>query len=73
MTPSAGRLMAAVGTMVPIAHRLRYLEEWNAELWDLAEAGAGRWHQLGYATRLLTRAWTLRRELNAPHARKTMS
>jgi hypothetical protein len=66
----ARRLVAVAGRLLPPADRPRYVEEFRAELWDLAEVGTGRWGQIAHAARLLTRAWGLRRELTAPHPRK---
>jgi hypothetical protein len=69
-TWSAARLVTAANRLLPAANRARYREEFHAEICDLAEAGAGRWRQIAYATRVLIRAWGLRRELKTPHPRK---
>jgi hypothetical protein len=67
---SAGRLVAIAARLVPASHRSRYAEEFRCELWDQAEAGAGRWCQMLYAARQLARAPRLRAELQAPHRRR---
>jgi hypothetical protein len=40
--PVARRVVAAAVRLLPPADRARYDEEYRAELWDLAHAGAGR-------------------------------
>ncbi|GAB3657197.1 hypothetical protein GCM10027589_17100 [Actinocorallia lasiicapitis] len=63
----ARKLTGAATGLLPIEHRARYNEEFAAELWDLAAAGAGRRQQLAYATRQLVRALHLRAALT-PHS-----
>lgn len=62
--PRAARHLARVATRVlPSAHRHRYEEEYQSELYELAAAGASWRAQLMYAIRLVDRAWVLRAEL----------
>jgi hypothetical protein len=56
VAPSAAGLLAAAAWLLPAADRARYGEEYRSELWDLAQSGAGRLRQLGYALRQLRRA-----------------
>lgn len=53
VAPPAVRLLSAVARLLPAAYRARYEEEFRAELWDLAQAGAGRLWQVAYALRQL--------------------
>jgi len=57
-----GLLTRLAVLLLPVRHRLEYIEEWRAELFDLP---AGR-RRLAHAARLLTRAplvaWLLRRQ-----------
>jgi hypothetical protein len=48
---SADRLLAAATMVLPPVHRARYAGEFRSELWELANAGAGRPRQLAYACR----------------------
>jgi hypothetical protein len=64
---SAVSLLAAASWLLPAANRGRYAEEYRAELWDLAQAGAGRIRQLRYAFCQLRNA--LRYDLRAAGAR----
>jgi hypothetical protein len=50
VAPTAHRLLAAA-RLLPAGNRARYGEEYRAELWDIAHAGAGRCGQLAYAAR----------------------
>jgi hypothetical protein len=63
---SAVRLTRISARILPAGERARYDEEWQAELYELAFAGASRWAQLIYALRVLNEAWVLRAELKAP-------
>lgn len=67
---SAGRLLRIAGLLLPAPDRARYLEEFGAELLDLAELGTGRWRQILYAVRLITQAGHLRIELMATIPRR---
>jgi hypothetical protein len=63
---STGRLLVFVATrLLPRSDRNRYAEEFDSELWDLAEARGGWWRQTAYACRLLVRAVHLRFVLKA--------
>jgi hypothetical protein len=53
VAPSAARLLACAARLLPAADRARHAEEYRSELWELAQAGAGRLGQLGYALRQL--------------------
>ncbi|HEX6074136.1 MAG TPA: hypothetical protein VFZ32_02605 [Micromonosporaceae bacterium] len=55
---------------LPVAHRARYRDEYQSELYELAAAGASWWQQMRYAIRLLDRSWELRYELRKPAARR---
>jgi hypothetical protein len=67
----AVRLAGAAAAILPRADRPRYAEEYQTELADLAVTGTGRWRQLCYVARLLTRAPLLRAELIlAAHRRR---
>jgi hypothetical protein len=63
---SAVRLTHISARVLPAGDRARYEEEWQAELYELALAGASRWAQLVYALRVLNEVWVLRAELKAP-------
>jgi hypothetical protein len=67
---AAGQVAGIAVRVLPAGHQARYREEFAAELYDVAEAGASRWRQLAYALRLLDRAWMLRAELRAPAHRR---
>jgi hypothetical protein len=73
VTPMACQLVAVAARLLPAAHRARYAEEFQGELWDLAEAGAGRWRQTASAAHQLTKAGHLRTELKAPRRRGASS
>ncbi len=70
VAPAAGRLLAAAARLLPAADRARYGEEYRAELWELAHAGAGRRGQLAYAARQVVSALHLQAELRSPRQRK---
>ena len=65
----ARHLVAAATRLLPSADRPRYLEEFRAELADLAQARCGRMAQAMYGVRLLTSVLRLRAELQAPRRR----
>jgi hypothetical protein len=67
--PSAGRLLAAAVWVLPAADRARYADEYRSELWELAQAGAGRIRQLGYALRQLRSAASTGFALRSPRRR----
>jgi hypothetical protein len=69
---SAGRLAAVAARFLSLSYRARYSEEFESELWTLAESGASRWQQIGHAWRLLFRAWHLRLELKKSQAKKAV-
>ncbi len=58
--------------LLPAADHPRYAAEFWSELWELAQAGAGRWGQLGYAGRQLVAACQLRAALQAPRRRRVV-
>jgi hypothetical protein len=70
IAPLAGRLVTAAAQMLPAADRSRFAAEYRSELWHLAAADEGRWKQLKYAARQLTRAVPLRLALVAARGRK---
>src|SRR5262249_62257107 len=59
-------LVAVAARVVPAGHRVRYQQEWRADLWELGEQPRPRRHQLGHAFRVLTRCVALRRGLTEP-------
>jgi hypothetical protein len=61
ISPLAGRVTTVAARLLPCAERLRYVEEYRAELYDLARIS--RRAQWAYAVRLLMCALPLRREL----------
>jgi hypothetical protein len=61
VSPLAGRLTGAAASLLPRADRSRYAEEYQAELYELAQFS--RQAQWAYAVRLLACALPLRREL----------
>jgi hypothetical protein len=69
VTPSAARLLARPARLLPAADRARYAEEYCSELTELAQAGAGRLGQLGYALRQLYSAPRTGRALRSPRRR----
>jgi hypothetical protein len=69
--PASG-LVAATARLLPVADRERYAEEFRSELWDLAQAGAGRLRQLGYAFRQLLRAIPMSLTLRSPRRRSAV-
>lgn len=69
VVPSATGLLTAAVRLLPEGHRNRYSQEYRSELWDLAQAGAGRVGQLRYATRQLRSAPQMRFALRSPRRR----
>jgi hypothetical protein len=69
VAPAAGRLATAAARVLPTRERVRYAEEFQAELWEIARAGGGRWLQLGYAARQVMAAPRLRVGLRVPRRR----
>jgi hypothetical protein len=67
-----GRLADAAVFLLPAADRARYAEEFRSELWDLAEAGAGRVQRARYGFRQLMRAVAMRRTLRSPRRRSAV-
>lgn len=59
-------LVARVTRVLPVGERVRYREEFDAELHDVAQAGVSRRAELAYALRVSVRVWSLRRALRAP-------
>jgi len=69
VAPSAAGLLAAATRLLPAAHRSRYAEEYRCELWDIAQAGAGRARQLRYALRQFRSAVPMSIMLRSPRRR----
>ncbi len=69
MTAAAAWLLAVAAGLLAAADRTRYAAEFKAELWELAQAGAGRRAQVGYAARQVRSAVQLRAALRAPARR----
>jgi len=67
---AAGWLADTVARGVPPPCRERYREEFHAELYELAAAGATRWRQLLYGLCVLWQLPSLRAELRAPNRAK---
>lgn len=73
MARSAVRVAAWAVRFLPPGARARYDEEFQAELYDLAAAGAARRHQLWYAVRLLAGVPKLRGALKLSASRRAVS
>jgi hypothetical protein len=69
VAPSAGWLLTTAARLLPVADRARYSEEYRSELWEIADAGAGRRQQVRYSVRQLTRVARLRGAVIAPRTR----
>ena len=71
VAPTAGRLLAAAARLLPPADRDRYAEEYQSELWELAQSGTGhgRRRQLGYALRQFRSAPRTGMALRSPRRR----
>jgi hypothetical protein len=67
--PSAAGLLAATAFLLPRAERARFAEEYQSELWELAQSGAPRLFQLLYALHQLRSAPSLGFALRSPHRR----
>jgi hypothetical protein len=66
--PASG-LTSVASFLLPAADRARYSEEYRSELWELAQAGAGRIRQLRYALRQLRNALPMGFALRSPRRR----
>ena len=71
VAPSAASLLTTAARLLPAAHRGRYAEEYRSELWDLAQAGAGRMRQLRYAFCQLRSALPMSVTLRSPRRRSS--
>lgn len=69
---SAAGLVSAAARLLPAADRARYGDEYQSELWDLAQFGASRLQQLKYALRQLLRAFSMGRTLRSPRRRSAV-
>jgi hypothetical protein len=72
LVPLAAGLLAAAVRLLPASDRTRYTEEYRAELWDLAQAGAGRIRQLLYALCQIRSAHQMGVALRAPRRRSAV-
>ena len=72
VAPSAASLLTTAARLLPAAHRSRYAEEYQSELWDLAQAGAGRIRQLRYALCQFRNAVPISVALRAPRRRSSV-
>jgi hypothetical protein len=70
---SAAGLLTVATRLLPVADRPRHGEEYRSELWDLAQAGAGRLGQLGYALRQVRSAPRTGLALRSPRRRGAAS
>lgn len=70
ITRPARRLVAAATQLLPAANRARYFEEYQSELWEIANGGGSRHGQLLYASRQLLRVVLVRGAVLAPLKRK---
>ena len=61
----AVRLVNLFILVLPFGQRARYREEFQSELYELAEAGTSRVEQLAFAARLVGQVWALRGELRS--------
>jgi hypothetical protein len=69
---AARRLVTIAASLLPEKDRPRFCEEYRSELWDLTSTGATRRQQLGYASRQLLRALSLRAAVLSPRRRRIM-
>jgi hypothetical protein len=69
----ASRLAGVASFLLPIADRARYSEEYRSELWDLAQAGAGRIRQLLCALRQIRNALPTNSALRSPRRKRSAS
>jgi hypothetical protein len=67
----ANGLAGVASLLLPIADRARYSEEYRSELWDLAQAGAGRIRQLLYALRQIRNARPTSSALRSPRRKSS--
>lgn len=63
---ASSRLTVWAVRLVPPAHRAEYEEDFRAEVYEVAAAGAGWWGQVRHCLRVLVRVPLLRQELLAP-------
>lgn len=70
ITRPAGRLVAIATRLLPAANRARYFEEYQSELWEIANSGGSRRKQFWYASRQFLRVVPLRGAVLAPRKRK---
>lgn len=68
----AADLLAAASRLLPAAERERYFEEYLAELWELAQSGAGRSQQLQYVIRQLRNVFPMSFALRSPRRRSAV-
>jgi hypothetical protein len=71
IAPSVARLLAGAARLLPAADRARYAEEYQSELWDIAQAGVGRIGQLRYALSQLRNALPVSAALRSPRRRSS--
>jgi predicted RNA-binding protein with RPS1 domain len=71
VSPSAAGLLDLAARLLPAADRARYGEEYRSELWDLAQAGAGRTGQLRHAVCQVASAIPMSRALRSLRRRIT--
>jgi DNA-directed RNA polymerase specialized sigma24 family protein len=70
---AAARVAGLATRVLPVAHRVRYRDEYQSELYEISSAGASWWQQMMYAIRLLDRSWELRFELRQQKTRRARS
>jgi hypothetical protein len=63
LSPMADRIARQAVKVLPVAHRFRYEEEFRGDLASIAQDGASRPQQFGYAIRVLSRGLMLRAAL----------
>jgi hypothetical protein len=73
VAPAAASLLTTAARLLPAAHRSRYAEEYRSELWDLAQAGAGRIRQLRYALCQFRNVVPMSVTLRSPRRRSSTS
>lgn len=69
-TRPASSLVATATHLLPAATRARYREEFQSELWEIANGGGSRREQLLYACRQLLRVMLVRAAVLTPLKRK---
>lgn len=73
VAPLAAGLLVAAARLLPAADRIRYAQEYQSELIELAWSGVGRWRQARYALSRIHGAPQMRFALRSPRRRGVTS